>query len=56
MWGTTLIAYRKDKIPNPEPSWNLLWDEKLKGRILMLNEKSDLYAVTLAFPRTAIRR
>ena len=47
MWGTTLVAYRKDKIPNPEQSWNLLWDEKLKGRILMLNEKSDLYAVTL---------
>ena len=47
MWGTTLVAYRKDKIPNPDQSWNLLWDEKLKGRILMLNEKSDLYAVTL---------
>ena len=47
MWGTTLVAYRKDKVQNPEESWNLLWDERLKGKILMLNEKSDIYAITL---------
>ena len=47
MWGTTLVAYRKDKIPEPQKSWGLLWDEKLRGRVVMLTEKSDVYAVTL---------
>ncbi len=47
MWGTTLIAYRSDKLPEPELSWNLLWDPALKGKIVMLEERDDLYALTL---------
>ena len=47
MWGTTLVAYRKDKITDPVKSWALLWDEKLRGHLLMLTEKSDVYAVTM---------
>ncbi len=47
MWGTTLIAYRSDKLPDPKMSWNLLWDPALKGKIVMLEERDDLYALTL---------
>lgn len=47
LWGTTLLAYRNDKIPNPEPSWNLLWESRLKGRIGMLNERNESIGVAL---------
>ncbi|MGK0189377.1 MAG: spermidine/putrescine transport system substrate-binding protein [Verrucomicrobiales bacterium] len=38
LWGSTLVAYRKDKIENPEPSFELLFDERLKGKVLMLDD------------------
>jgi spermidine/putrescine transport system substrate-binding protein len=47
LWGTTGIGYRKDKVPNPEESWNLLWDENLKGKIMMLQERHEAYAAAL---------
>lgn len=47
LWGTTLVAVRSDKIPDPEPSWNLLWDPKYKGRVALMDEKDDLYASAL---------
>ncbi len=47
MWGTTLIAYRSDLIPEPVQSWNALKDEKYKGRVLMLDDTFDSYAAAL---------
>jgi spermidine/putrescine-binding protein len=47
MWGTTLVAYRKDQIADPGKSWRLLWDPALAGKVLMLNEKQDVYAAAL---------
>lgn len=47
LWGTTGIGFRADKVPNPEESWNLLWDEKLKGKIMMLQERHEAYAAAL---------
>lgn len=47
MWGTTLLAYRKDRIANPEQSWELLWKTGLDGRIHMINERQDAYSIVL---------
>lgn len=47
LWGTTLIAVNSEKIPDPEPSWNILWDPKFKGRVALMDEKDDLYASAL---------
>src|SRR6185295_10196744 len=38
MWGTTGIAYRKDKILTPVDSWAALWDIRYKDRIAMLDD------------------
>lgn len=46
-WGTTLIAYRKDHIPNPEKSWKLLWDPEYRGRVMMLDDSFEPLAMTL---------
>lgn len=47
MWGTTLVAYRADKIKDPKKSWNLLWDEAYRSRILMVDDGFDVYAAAL---------
>ncbi|MEM7147096.1 MAG: spermidine/putrescine ABC transporter substrate-binding protein [Verrucomicrobiota bacterium] len=47
LWGTTGIGFRADKVPNPEESWDLLWDESLKGKIMMLQERHEAYAAVL---------
>lgn len=47
MWGTTLIAYRSDKIENPETSWRSLWNNEYKDRVLMLDDGFDVYAAAL---------
>jgi len=46
-WGTTLIAYRKDKLPDPVRSWRLLWDPQLKGQVMMLNDSFEPMAVAM---------
>lgn len=47
MWGTTLIAYRSDKIKEPEKSWKALWSERYRGRVLMVDDGFDVYAASL---------
>jgi len=47
LWGTTLVAYRNDRISDPEPSFELLFDEKLKGHVLMLDDMYDSLSVPL---------
>ncbi len=47
MWGPTLVAYRADKISTPEKSWKSLWDERYRGRVLMLEETFDAYSAAL---------
>lgn len=46
-WGPTLVAYRVDKIPDPEKSWKSLWDERYRGHVLMLEETFDAYSAAL---------
>ncbi len=46
-WGTTGIGYNSEKVPDFTPSWDMLWDEKYKGKITMMNEIRDVFAVAL---------
>ena len=41
LWGTTLIAYRSDKIESPEKSWKSLWDKKYKGKVMVLGDRTE---------------
>lgn len=47
-WGTTLLAYRKDLLEEPVPhSWSLLLDSRVAGRVSMLDERNECFAVAL---------
>lgn len=46
-WGTTGIGYNSAKVPDFEASWDMLWDEKYSGKITMMNEIRDVFAVAL---------
>jgi len=47
LWGSTLVAYRNDRIKDPDPSFELLFDDRLKGNVLMLDDMYDSLAVPL---------
>ncbi|WP_077366905.1 ABC transporter substrate-binding protein [Anaerosalibacter sp. Marseille-P3206] len=47
MWGTVGIIYNKNMVKENVDSWDILWDEKYKGQILMLNSQRDSIAVAL---------
>ena len=49
-WGTTLIAYRRDKLEEVgiEPKdWEDLWNPQLRGRISLLNQPREVIGLTL---------
>lgn len=47
LWGTTGIGYRSDLLPDPGASWNLLWEERLKGKVMMYEERHEAFAAAL---------
>jgi spermidine/putrescine transport system permease protein len=47
MWGTTGIAYRKDKLTEPVDSWSVLWDARYKDRIAMLDDVRETFGAAL---------
>ncbi len=47
MWGTTGIAYRRDKIPEAIDSWAALWDSRYKDRIAMLDDVREVFGAAL---------
>ncbi|MFA5576869.1 MAG: spermidine/putrescine ABC transporter substrate-binding protein [Tissierellaceae bacterium] len=47
MWGTVGIVYNKTMVDDPVDSWDILWDEKYKDQIIMLNSQRDTIAVAL---------
>jgi len=47
MWGTVGIIYNKTMVKEPVDSWSILWDEKYKGQILMLDSQRDSIGITL---------
>ena len=47
MWGTVDILYNKTMVSDPVDSWNILWDEKYAGQILMYDSMRDTIGITL---------
>jgi spermidine/putrescine transport system substrate-binding protein len=45
LWGSTIVAYRSDKIDDPEPSFELLFDESLRGRVMMLDDMFESFGM-----------
>lgn len=47
MWGTLGILYDEKIVTEPVDSWSILWDEKYKGQILMLDSQRDSIGIAL---------
>ncbi|MGO1528710.1 MAG: ABC transporter substrate-binding protein [Senegalia sp. (in: firmicutes)] len=47
MWGTVGILYNKEMVDEEVNSWDILWDEKYEGEILMIDSQRDSFAVAL---------
>ncbi|MCK9443867.1 MAG: spermidine/putrescine ABC transporter substrate-binding protein [Tissierellaceae bacterium] len=47
MWGTVGIIYNKTMVDDVVDSWDILWEEKYKDQIIMLNSQRDTIAVAL---------
>lgn len=47
LWGTTGLGYDKAKAGAPLDSWNAVFDERFKGRILMLDDPREAFGVAL---------
>ena len=45
-WGNTAVIYRTDLVQPKEDSWELLWDERYKGRISMGDDITDTAIIT----------
>ena len=46
-WGVTALVYDKTKVKNTPKNWDALWDEDLKGDILMFNNSRDAMAIAM---------
>ncbi len=44
-WGTVGIIYDKTAVDEEKITWDLLWDEKYKDRILMFDNPRDAFAI-----------
>lgn len=47
MWGTMGILYNKDMVEQKVDSWDILWNDKYKDEILMIDSQRDSFAVAL---------
>jgi spermidine/putrescine transport system substrate-binding protein len=46
-WGITGIAYNKKYVKEEITSWNDLWNEKYKSRVIMLNDPREVMGMSL---------
>jgi spermidine/putrescine-binding protein len=47
MWGTLGILYNKKMVKEPVDSWDILWNPKYKGNIMMFDSVRDTMGVGL---------
>ncbi len=47
MWGTVGIIYNKTMVSDPVDSWDILWNEKYKKQVFMLDSQRDSIGITL---------
>ena len=53
MWGTTGILYNTDYITEDEAlTWDLMFDDRLEGKILVKDAFRDVYSPMLVYART----
>lgn len=48
-WGTTGVGYNRQNVPEGVDSWGALFDVKHAGRILMLDDMRECFAVALKY-------
>ncbi len=46
-WGTTLVAYRADKIEDPGDSWQILWNPEYRGKVMVLGDRTEALGIGL---------
>ena len=46
-WGTVGLIYNTKYVTEPVDSWDLLWDEKYSGKILMVSNSRDAFGIAL---------
>lgn len=46
-WGTVGIIYNKTMVTDPVDSWDILWDARYTGQILMFNNPRDSFGIAL---------
>lgn len=47
MWGTFGILYNKKMVKDPVDSWDILWNHKYKGNIMMFDSVRDTMGIAL---------
>lgn len=47
MWGTTLIAYRTDRVSDISRSWKVFFDPQYEGRVSLLDERIECFSSAL---------
>src|SRR6266487_6858566 len=47
LWGTTGIGYNSDVVQTPPDSWQALFDTRYKGKISLLNDEREVFAMAL---------
>lgn len=47
LWGTMGIVYNTTKVDDVVDSWDILWNEKYSGQIIMLDSPRDTIGITL---------
>jgi len=49
LYGTAGIGYNSEAVKTPPDSWAILWDEKFKGRICMMNDARETLGAALKY-------
>src|SRR5207247_11244152 len=47
LWGTTGIGYNADLVTPPPESWQVLWDQRYKGKLSLLDEEREVSGMAL---------
>lgn len=46
-WGTVVLIYNTKYVTKTVDSWNILWDEDYKGKIVMFHNSRDAFGIAL---------
>lgn len=49
MWGTMGVLYNKTMVDEEVDSWDIMWNEKYKGQIFMLDSERDSVGIALKY-------